>query len=63
MTGICNSESSSLPATALPDSFQRQKREQKMESAVQSLVGMIPYTDLSLAELREERLKKYDRID
>ena len=31
-----------------------------IDQALQSLVGVIPYTDMSLEELREERLKKYD---
>jgi|GEM_PF-5697680 len=30
---------------------------------VNSLVGMIPYSGMSLAKLREERLKKYETID
>ena len=34
-----------------------------MENALQSLLGAVPYTDMSLSELREERLKKYEDID
>ena len=30
---------------------------------IASLVGSIPYTSLSLEELRDERLKKYEDID
>lgn len=34
-----------------------------IESAIQSLVGAVPYTDMSLSEIREERLQKYENID
>lgn len=34
-----------------------------MENALQSLSGAVPYTDMSLSELREERLKKYEDIN
>ena len=34
-----------------------------MENALQSLLGAVPYTDMSLSELREERLKKYEDIN
>lgn len=30
---------------------------------VRSLLGAIPYTDMTLSELREERLRKYDTAD
>ena len=33
-----------------------------MENALQTLLGVVPYTDMSLSELREERLKKYEDI-
>ncbi|MDE7283044.1 MAG: hypothetical protein K2N85_05605 [Lachnospiraceae bacterium] len=39
------------------------KKAVDIEQALQSLVGAIPYTDMSLEELREERLKKYENID
>ena len=39
------------------------KKAMDIERALQSLVGAIPYTDMSLKELREERLKKYEDID
>lgn len=39
------------------------KKAVDIEHALQSLVGAIPYTDMSLEELREERLKKYENID
>lgn len=39
------------------------KRAADIDHALQSLVGAIPYTDMSLEELREERLKKYENID
>lgn len=39
------------------------KKAAEIDQALQSLVGAIPYTDMSLEELREERLKKYKNID
>lgn len=39
------------------------KKAADIERALQSLVGAIPYTDMSLEQLREERLKKYENID
>lgn len=39
------------------------KKATDIEQALQSLVGAIPYTDMSLEELREERLKKYEDIN
>ena len=39
------------------------KKAADIDRALQSLVGAIPYTDMSLEELREERLKKYEDID
>ncbi len=60
---------------ALPESFRNQKLEiivlptDEQDSAekardvaniVQSLVGAIPHTELSLDELRKERLEKYE---
>ena len=35
------------------------KKSEDVESIVQSLVGAIPYTDMSLEDFREERLRKY----
>lgn len=34
-----------------------------IESAVHSLVGAIPATDMSLEEMREERRLKYETVD
>lgn len=34
-----------------------------IDQAIKSMTGAIPYTDISLEELREERLKKYENID
>ncbi|MCI6813446.1 MAG: hypothetical protein SOV61_01000 [Lachnospiraceae bacterium] len=34
-----------------------------IENTIQSLVGSVPYTDMSLSEIREERLQKYENID
>ena len=39
------------------------KKAADIDRALQSLIGAIPYTDMSLEELREERLKKYEDID
>ena len=38
------------------------KKAAEIDQALQSLVGAIPYTDMSLEEMREERLKKYENI-
>lgn len=35
----------------------------KANRAIQSLLGAVPYTDMSLGELRGERLEKYGNID
>ena len=60
---------------ALPEAFRNRKLEvivlpteeeavtqQKTDvpSIVQSLVGAIPHTDMTLSELRDERLEKYE---
>ena len=60
---------------ALPEAFRNRKLEiivlptdeetttrQKADvpSIVQSLVGAIPHTDMTLSELRDERLEKYE---
>ena len=60
---------------ALPETFRNRKLEiivlpteeetttqQKPDVAgiVQSLVGAIPHTDMTLSELRDERLEKYE---
>lgn len=37
-----------------------EERTKDVQNIVQSLVGSIPHTDLSLNELRNERLKKYE---
>ena len=39
------------------------KKAGDIVQALQSLIGAIPYTDMSLEELREERLKKYENIN
>lgn len=39
------------------------KKKTDIEQALQSLAGAIPYTDMTLEELREERLRKYENID
>jgi len=62
----------------LPEAFKNRKLEvivlpadeqipagqtKDIQSVVQSLIGAIPYTSLSLKELREERLGKYEAVD
>ena len=37
------------------------RRAVDIDQAIQSLTGAIPYTDMSIEELREERLKKYEK--
>lgn len=49
-----------LPAEEQP---QMSKRTSDIDQAIQSLLGAVPYTDMSLEELREERLEKYENID
>lgn len=39
------------------------KKASDIEKAVQSLLGAVPYTEMSLSELREERLRKYETTD
>lgn len=54
-----------LEVIVLPTEEQSEtsKNVSDIESAIQSLVGAVPYTDMSLSELREERLQKYENID
>lgn len=40
-----------------------QKTAADIERAIESLTGAVPYTDMSLSELREERLRKYENIN
>lgn len=40
-----------------------EKNAPDMEKALQSLLGAVPYINMSLSELREERLKKYEDIN
>ena len=64
-----------MSVMALPEAFRNRKLEvivlpieeeavtqQKTDvpSIVQSLVGAIPHTDMTLSELRDERLGKYE---
>ena len=70
--------SSLMSIMKLPENFKNRKlevivlpteekeiveKEVEVQGKVQSLVGGIPYTDMSLSELREERLKKYEITD
>ena len=38
-------------------------KDEDVTLVVQSLVGSIPSTDISLEDFREERLKKYEAVD
>lgn len=64
-----------MSVMALPEAFRNRKLEvivlpteedavtqQKTDvpSIIQSLVGAIPHTDMTLSELRDERLEKYE---
>ena len=60
MPEICNHENTSLFFKTPPEVSQ--SRKQKLKISIQELVGTIPHTDLSLSELREERLAKYDQL-
>lgn len=39
------------------------KNASDIDKAIRAISGAVPYTDMSLAELREERLQKYENID
>ncbi len=43
--------------------IEEQEKTVEVVQALKSLVGAIPYTDMSLEELKEERLKKYENIE
>ena len=47
-----------LPANEPEQTSEEQTKD--IQTIVQSLVGSIPHTDLSLNEMRDERLKKYE---
>lgn len=68
--------SSLMAVMALPETFKNRKLEvlvfpmeeqesekTDIESVVQSLIGAIPTTDMSLEEMREERRLKYETVD
>jgi hypothetical protein len=35
----------------------------RIDEAIHALAGSVPYTDMTLSELREERLRKYEITD
>jgi hypothetical protein len=37
--------------------------ESEVDRAIQALIGAVPYTEMSLSEIREERLRKYEIVD
>lgn len=70
--------SSLMSVMALPETFRDRKlevivlpadedapaqRKADVSRIVQSLVGAIPHTDMTLSELRDERLGKYESAD
>lgn len=68
--------SSLITVMALPETFKNRKLEvlvfpmeeqesekTDIESVVQSLIGAIPATGMSLEEMREERRLKYETVD
>lgn len=68
--------SSLMAVMALPETFKNRKLEvlifpteeqevkkEDVESVVQSLIGAIPATDMSLEEMQEERRRKYETAD
>lgn len=59
-----NFKNRKLEVIVLPtEEEETREKEVDVQNVVQSLVGAIPYTDMSLSELREERLKKYEITD
>lgn len=67
-----------MSVLALPEAFRNRKLEiivlpteedtpvqQKVDvpNVVQSLIGAIPHTELTLSELRDERLGKYEAVN
>ena len=48
--------------TAAYEQLKSMKKED-VESVVQSLIGAIPDTDMSLEEMQEERRRKYETAD
>lgn len=51
-----------MEETKLPIKEQREVSQGvvEIERAIWALIGSIPYTDMSLEEMRRERLKKYE---
>ncbi len=49
-----------LPAE---EETKKKKKESDIDQAIQALAGAVPYTGLSLEELREERLNKYEDLN
>jgi hypothetical protein len=45
------------------DEMQPRPDAARIDRAIQTLTGAVPYTDKSLSELREERLRKYEIAD
>lgn len=68
--------SSLMTIMTLPETFKNRRLEvlifpteelemekADIESVVQSLIGAIPATDMSLEEIREERRRKHETVD
>ena len=53
-----------LEVIVIPTNLKTKKiKKEKKGEILESLVGSIPFTNLSLEELRNERIKKYENID
>ncbi len=52
-----------LEVIVIPSDEKILAEKNEKSEILKSLVGSIPYTDFSLDELRNERIKKYETID
>ena len=49
---------------APPSKYSGKNIDEMLEGSItQSLIGAIPFSDISLEEAREERLRKYESVD
>lgn len=62
--GLYNNDSKEKEAAFYrEETGETSKKATEIDAALQSLLGAVPYTDMSLLELREERLRKYESFD
>ena len=53
-----------IAETSTPSKYSGNNIDEMLEGSItQSLIGAIPNSEISLAELREERLRKYESVD